>query len=247
MKQPRVRWTDEERQAIFERLIEVYAEGKRSDPSSILQLAQRVLPIERRRRIYPSMVYKLRPWMDSARVESYTRARNRKLTEVALTNKVTIADIPSVSVPTELGVQELVEKLIDQLANRITTEVMRRVSEQLSVLQKPYQPSQPVAEVNPVQVATPQPPKVRRKRVTIIGLKGQQITTVEQKYPDIDFTFMTTEEAQGRNPGEGDWTIVMTKFVNHGTYAKYRHAANLKHCNGGVSDLSTIIQTIRNS
>lgn len=245
MKQPRVRWTDEERKAVFNRLVEVYSEGKRSDPSSIFQLAQRVLPIDRRRKIYPSMLYGLKSWMESARIESYTQARDRKLTEVALANKVQEPKPDPQNV--ELTVEELVEKLFDQLAKRITAEVMRGVSEQLSVLQKPYQPPQPVAEVNPVQVATPQPPKVRRKRVTIIGLKGQQITTVEQKYPDIDFTFMTTEEAQGRNPGEGDWTIVMTKFVNHATYAKYRHAANLKHCNGGVSDLSAIIQTIRNS
>lgn len=68
---------------------------------------------------------------------------------------------------------------------------------------------------------------------------------VEQKYPDIDFTFMTATEAQSRAPGEADWTIVMTKFINHSVYSKYRDVPNLRYCNGGVSDLSTIIHTIR--
>lgn len=241
----RIRWTEEERADIYERLVEVYAEGKRTDPSSILQLAQRVLPIERRRKIYSSMVYNLRDWMHQAKMEAYTRARDRKLTEVALANKpVTEQPAPQ---PVELDISQLFEKLFDQLAKRVASEVAATLSERLSALEKTYKNTQPVAEVNPVAVATPQPTKSRRKRITVVGLKGQQVTTIEQKYQDIDFTFFTSEDAQSRSLVEADHTILMTKFINHAVYGKYRHVPNMKHCNGGVSDLCTMINNIRNS
>lgn len=243
MTRTRIRWTDQERNLVYNRLVEVYAEGRYTAQANVLQRAQDVLPIGRRRKIYPTMLSQLKDWMHEARMESYTRARDRKLTEVALqTQASTISTAPP---PAELGVSELIEKLVDQLTKRVVTEVVSALSEQLSVLQKPYQPKVEAVESNPVIVARPENNKPRRTRVMIIGLKGQQVTVVEQKYPDIDFTFMTATEAQSRAPGEADWTIVMTKFINHSVYSKYRDVPNLRHCNGGVSDLSTIIHTIR--
>lgn len=241
MTTARIRWTDEERTAVFNRMVEVYTEGRYTGKENILRKSQDVLPIGRRRKIYPTMLYLLRDWMNDAKVESYTRARDRKLTEVAMAAKV---EAP-ITQTAELGVSELLEKLFDQLTKRVVTEVIVGLSEQLSILQKPYQHKLEVAEVNPVSIVRPEPVKPRRTRVMVIGLKGQQVTVVEQKYPDMDFTFMTAEEAQSRSPGEADWTIVMTKFINHSVYSKYRDVPNLRHCNGGVSDLSTIIHTIR--
>lgn len=243
MARTRIRWTDEERNLVYNRLVEVYAEGRYTAQASVLQRAQDVLPIGRRRKIYPNMLYQLKDWMHEARMDAHTSARNRKLTEVALQTQASAISIAPP--PVELGISELLEKLVDQLTKRVVTDVVSALSEQLSVLQKPYQPKVEVVESNPVVVARPESVKPRRTRVMIIGLKGQQVTVVEQKYPDIDFTFMTATEAQSRAPGEADWTIVMTKFINHSVYSKYRDVPNLRHCNGGVSDLSTIIHTIR--
>lgn len=239
----RIRWTYEERRLIYNRMVEVYAEGRYSNRENVLRKAQEVLPAGRRRKIYPTMLSQLKDWMEEARSESYTRARDRKLTEVALQTQA--AAVVTAPPPAELGVSELIEKLVDQLTKRVVTDVVAALSEQLSVLQKPYQNNREVVEDNPVIVARPEPAKPRRTRVMVIGLKGQQVTVVEQKYPDIDFTFMTATEAQSRAPGEADWTIVMTKFINHSVYSKYRDVPNLRHCNGGVSDLSSIIHTIR--
>lgn len=243
MTNTRIRWTDEERRLVYNRMVEVYAEGRYTTQVGVLQRAQDVLPIGRRRKTYPTMLNQLKGWMHEARMEAHTSARNRKLTEVALQTQV--AAVSPAPQPVELGVSELLEKLVDHLTKRVVTEVVSALSEQLSVLQKPYQNKVEVAETNPVIVARPECVKPRRTRVLIIGLKGQQVTVVEQKYPDIDFTFMTADEAQSRSPGEADCTIVMTKFINHSVYSKYRDVPNLRHCNGGVSDLSTIIHTIR--
>lgn len=242
MKAKRIFWTDDERNLVYNRMVEVYAEGRYTTRAGVLQRSQDVLPIGRRRKTYPTMLNNLKDWMHQARMEAYTSARDRKLTEVAMQAQAAANPAPP---PAELGISELLEKLVDHLTKRVVTEVVSALSEQLSVLQKPYQPKVEVVESNPVIVARPENIKPRRTRVMIIGLKGQQVTVVEQKYPDIDFTFMTAEDAQSRTPGEADWTIVMTKFINHSVYSKYRDVPNLRHCNGGVSDLSTIIHTIR--
>ena len=239
----RIHWTDEERNTVFNRMVDVYAEGRSSSRENILIKAQYDLPLGRRRKVYPAMLSNLKSWMESAKAESYSRVRDRKLTEVALAAKVE-APAPQ---PVELGVSELLEKLFDQLAKRVATEVMSGISEQLSALQKTHQNTQPVINQTMQCAQPPTQTKPRRKRVTIIGLRGQQMSVVQQKYQDIDFTFLDVDDAVGRVPCEAEWTIMMTKFINHSVYAKYRNAPNMRHCNGGISDLGSIIQSIRNS
>ena len=55
---------------------------------------------------------------------------------------------------------------------------------------------------------------------------------------------MTGEEAVSRHRFNADHTILMTKFINHSAQAKYRTAPNLHYCNGGVSDLTTLMHII---
>lgn len=252
----RIHWTDEERRIVYNRMVEIYAEGRSSSRENILIKAQTSLPLGRRRKVYPAMLANLKSWMESAKSESYTQSRDRKLTEVAVAAKVE-APAPQ---PVELSVSELLEKLFDQLAQRVATEVILGVSEQLSALRKTHQNNPPVVDktTQPFQPVVkqymvnqtppggwPQTPKSRRKRITIIGLRGQQMSVIKQKYQDIDFTFLDVDDAVGRIPCEAGWTIMMTKFINHSVYAKYRNAPNMRHCNGGISDLSSIIQSIR--
>lgn len=254
----RIHWTDEERRIVYNRMVEIYAEGRSSSRENILIKAQTSLPLGRRRKVYPAMLANLKSWMESAKAESYTQARDRKLTEVAVAAKIEAPAPQSV----ELGVSELLEKLFDQLAQRVATEVMSGISEQLSALQKTHQNNPPIVnkttqrfqpavasyngEVTNQTAPKPWPPATkRRKRITIIGLRGQQMSVVLQKYKDMDFTFLDVDDAAGRTPCEADWTIMMTKFINHSVYAKYRNAPNMRHCNGGISDLSSIIQSIR--
>lgn len=239
----RIRWTPEERAAVQERMVQIYAEGRYTAPENVMLRAQQALPVDRRRKVYSSMLHQSKDWMAQARAQAYVVARDRKLTEVAVVAPAVVAPPPS---PAELGIPELLEKLVEQLAKRVATEVLSGISEQLSALQKTYQNNQPVLEANPCAPAVQETPKVRRKRVTIVGLKGQQTTVVEQKYPDIDFKFLTSTDAHGREVSEADCTILMTKFIDHSIYAKYRHVHNMKHCNGGVSDLGTILHTVRN-
>jgi hypothetical protein len=112
------------------------------------------------------------------------------------------------------------------------TEVQQQVNTQFDTQFKRYK-----AEVIP--------PKPRKPTTLIIGLNGCQMSSVSEKYPEVRFTFMTAEEALGRNKANADHTVLMTKFINHSVQNKYRKVPNLHYCNGGVSDLSTLMHVIQ--
>jgi hypothetical protein len=91
------------------------------------------------------------------------------------------------------------------------------------------------------------PSNPRKPSVLVVGLNGCQMSAVTNKYPDIKFTFMTAEEALSRNRFNADHTMLMTKFINHSVQNKYRQVPNLHYCNGGVSDLSTLMHVVKTS
>ena len=73
----RIHWTDEERNIVFNRIVEVYAEGRSSSRENILIKSQYDLPVGRRRKFYTAMQTNLKDWMERARAESYSRIRDR--------------------------------------------------------------------------------------------------------------------------------------------------------------------------
>ena len=86
--------------------------------------------------------------------------------------------------------------------------------------------------------------RIRRRSVLIIGLNGCQMETIKQYRPDLDYTFMNSDDAISRYTVHKDHTILMTKFINHSVQNKYRKHPNMHYCNGGVGDLKTLLQGI---
>ena len=240
----RIFWTDEERNQIHQRMIEIYSEGRYRDRSNVLLKAQQVLPIDRRRKLYPSMLYKLSGWIDTAKAEAYTQARNKKLTEVSLE---TAAPAPAPA-PVELSLGELFERLVNEVTRRVTAEVRQALAEQrlpAVPVQTPAPPAVTTGYIQPVESVEKPLKRERKTSVLIIGLNGQQITVTKQNNDDLDIICMTPEDALSRSPIRADYTVLMTKFINHSVQGKYRHAPNLRYCNGGVTDLSIVLKGIR--
>ena len=244
----RIFWTDEERNQIHHRMIEIYSEGRYRDRSTILLKAQQVLPIDRRRKLYPSMLYKLSGWIDTAKAEAYTQARNKKLTEVALeTAAPALAPAPAPA-PVELSLGELFERLVNEVTRRVTAEVRQALAEQRPPAVPVQTPAPLVVTtgyIQPVESVEKPPKRERKTSVLIIGLNGQQITVTKQNNDDLDIICMTPEESLSRSPIRAEYTVLMTKFINHSVQGKYRHAPNLRFCNGGVTDLSIVLKGIR--
>jgi hypothetical protein len=240
----RIFWTDEERNQIHQRMVEIYSEGRYRDRSIILLKAQQVLPINRRRKLYPSMLYKLSGWIESAKIDAYTQARDKKLTEVALE---TAAPAPTPA-PVEPSLGELFEHLVNEVTRRITAEVRQALAEEQPgavPVQTPAPPVVTTGYIQPVESADKPPKRERKTSVLIIGLNGQQITVTKQNNDDLEIICMTPEEALCRSPIRAEYTVLMTKFINHSVQGKYRHAPNLRFCNGGITDLSIVLKGIR--
>lgn len=248
MANKRITWNENERTLVYDEMVKIYTEGRITVLENVIRKAQLVLPVERRRKIYNSMLYNLKDWALKARLEANTIVRDRKLTEVALASVPASAFQPEPKKTEDLesGLSELIDKVVEQLAKRVAKQALKQLSEYLSSGDGEGEGESPCA-VSAVAPQTVVAPKVRRKSVTIIGLKGQQITSVMNKYNDLDITCLTSDEAQSRAVVNSDHTILMTKFIKHATYSKYRQTPNLQYCNGGVSDLFTIMHVIRNS
>jgi hypothetical protein len=237
----RITWSKSEREALYSRMVEIAVEGRYTDARNVLRFAQEALPADRRRKVTDGMVFNYKAMLAQAKSEAHTRLRDRKLTEVALQQ-------PAAPAPVELGLGELFEKLVAEVTRRVTAEVRAALdAEKPSVIvEHGYANSRPAGNARErlAMIDTPSQ-RVRKPVVLIIGLNGQQITSVKHTYKDLDVICVSPEDALSRNPIRADFTILMTKFINHSAQNKYRQVPNLKYCNGGVSELATVMYAIR--
>lgn len=237
----RITWSKSEREVLYARMVEIAIEDKWVDARTLLRHAQEALPADRRRKISYTTVYNYKAMLAQAKSEAYTRQRDRKLTEVALQK-------PADPVPVELSLGELFEKLVAEVTRRVTAEVRASlVAEKLPAVVKQGYVSDRVVGNARERLAMIDTPSQRqhKKSVLIIGLNGQQVTSVKQNYSDLDIICVSPEDALTRNAIRADHTILMTKFISHGVQCKYRQVPNMHYCNGGVSDLGTLMHIIR--
>lgn len=240
----RITWSKSEREALYGRMVELFVEGRFTETRTLLRMAQEVLPAERRRKVTDGMVFNYKEMVAKARSEAYTRQRDRKLTEVALQ----VAPAPAAPAPVELSLGELFEKLVAEVTRRVTAEVRAALAaEKPSVVVEQGYANDRVAGNARERLAIIGAPSERQRKtsVLVIGLNGQQITSVKQNHSDFDIICVSPEDALSRNAIRADYTVLMTKFISHGVQCKYRQVPNLKYCNGGVSDLATVMHVIR--
>jgi hypothetical protein len=235
MSASKIFWTSSERASINQALVDAFTVDLNLTKREALTRAQLVLPFERRRKMTDQVAFHERTVIDVAR-EKAREIVNTKPEPVS-------APVPAAEPVNPL--LKIFDDLLDLLADRIAErlrpqmtapEVKQNINAQFDVAFKRYK-AEYKAEVTP--------PKPRLPSVLIIGLNGCQMTSVSKSYPEIKFTFMTGEEAVSRNRFNADHTILMTKFINHSVQNKYRQVPNLHYCNGGVSDLSTLLYVVK--
>jgi len=225
----RIVWSTEEKAAHYERLVSLFKSNPGLNSKVAFREAQDVIAYDRHRKITDGTVFTHKVMLQKARAEAKQRLAPQP-----------VAPGPVAAEPAN-PLLKIFDDLLDLLADRIAerlrpqmtfTEVKEQVNAEFDTQFKRYK-----AEVTP--------PKPRMPSVLIIGLNGCQMSVVTSKYADIKFTFMTGEEAVSRNRLNADHTILMTKFINHSAQGKYRTAPNLHYCNGGVTDLSTLMHVIQ--
>lgn len=223
----RIVWTHSEKSAIFAEMVEIFIEEPNMHPRDVLSRCQTVLPVNRRRDVTYNMIFNYKATVVKAEAEANKERPKRSKVEVA-------------PVSVELGVSDLIDKLMSKFAVMVADEIVSRYP-------KPFYIQPPVAK--PPVVATPAPadmnPKTDTPGVLIIGLNGHQMSITRARFPRKDIMFLHVDDASSHAAIKRDHTILMTKFISHSVQDKYRHAPNLHYCNGGLSELNTILNNIR--
>ena len=226
----RIHWTKIERAQINQALTEAFIASPLLTRREALRRAQLVLPYERRRKITDQTAFHERTVIEAAQVAALAAAPPKPEPTPVVTPAVEPVN------PLLKIFDDLLDALADRIAERLrpqmtAPEVKQHINAEFDTHFKRYK-----AELTP--------PKPRKPSVLIIGLNGSQMSVVTSKYLDVKLAFMTGEEAVSRSRFNADHTILMTKFINHSAQAKYRAVPNLHYCNGGVSDLTTLMHII---
>jgi hypothetical protein len=218
-------------------------------PSKVLlrSAQEEVIPYERRSIISDQRVFNYKTMIASARAKAEEhRKKAAKLPPVPAVEPLPLPEPPAKKLDT-LG--EVFELFIDALADRILAKIEDKQIGRYVTQDELDKPSVMLEKGwldEHLKKLTIRSKEVKVKRPTslIVGLNGHQMECVKQSRPEIDFTFVTAEQAVSMSALNKEHTILMTKFINHSVQTKYRKHPNLHYCNGGISDLKHLLQII---
>jgi hypothetical protein len=229
----RIKWTRDERDAVVHELVNVYVDNPFLNGYDAIMRAQRVLPKDRQR----ATMSKTMPSLyadDIAEAKSEAnkvRKAVREFQEAA----------PAPVLEPTLG--DVFEKLVDMIVKRVVAEVRRELPA--------TSPTAPIFAEASARMEERQRRQAENKArptidVLIIGLNGWQLSAIEdlEDKLNMDFRMLNAEEAKTRPYLNRTYTILMTKFICHAVQDKYRSASNLTYCNGGVTELRNLLNSI---
>jgi hypothetical protein len=240
----RIVWTKEEKRALRESMIDFCYVTPTMSNKGLLQNAQLdVIPHDRRTKITDQRVFNYKALINEARAAAEQhRAKERKPVPQPVQPAAVVAAEPA---PKPDALVEMFNTLLDALADRVIARMQRQQEEKHDDAADAWR-HMPAFDMRKMLDNLTVRPKIVIKRPTalVIGLNGAQMESVKQARPEVDFTFVTAEQAVSHNTLSKDHTILMTKFINHSVQGRYRKHLNLHFCNGGVSELKTLLHGI---
>lgn len=233
-------WTRDEKRQVFENAQAICLTNPRITNKALLTEAQQVLPMGRRIKVNDQRVFSYKDRLNAARAEAEQMLRN--------VSPSVIEEPSPQEEPRRIdGIGDLFELLVDAIADRIVQKLQAEPPKPDVIIEKGFVEDREPAfgrgwldELEKLSIRSKQA-KSRAPSVLVIGLNGCQMETIKTYKPDLNYTFATAEQALSRHVFNCDHTILMTKFINHSVQSKYRKHPNLHYCNGGVSELKTLL------
>jgi hypothetical protein len=243
----RIVWTKEEKRALRDCMIDIcFVTPMMTNKGLLLNAQEEVIPYERRHKISDQKVFAYKALINEARA---TAEKHRQNTSKPKPVAVPIPEPTPEPVRKLDTLGEVFELFIDALADRIMDKMIAAKQQVEAPEPKAEEPSVVLekgwldAHLEKLTIRA-KPTKSYRPTVLVVGLNGCQMETIKTFKPDLDYTFVTAEQAVSMHTFNKDHTILMTKFINHSVQAKYRKHPNLHYCNGGVSELKHMLQVI---
>jgi len=240
----RIVWNQEEKRALHDCMVDICYDKPSITAKSLLQLAQQeVIPYDRRTVINDQRVFNYKALVASARAKAYKHSVTVKTPQHTVAAPKPEAE-PVRKIDT---IGEVFELFIDAIADRVVSrlKIEARVEEPKpeAAPPPPFLGNGWLDELEKLAIRS-KAARAKRPTALIVGLNGAQMECIKQSRPEVDFTFVTAEQAVSHHTFNKDHTFLMTKFINHPVQSKYRKHPNLHYVNGGVSDLKTLLHGI---
>jgi hypothetical protein len=239
----RIVWTNFEKQLLSDSMVHWLMDHPTMTSKQLMSSAQQALPMERRLKITDQRVFSYKARINEARIAADKIRADRK--KVVAAKPPEPAPEPVKKLDT-LG--EVFELFIDALADRIIDKMIA-AKQQVELEPKRDDALDAALFGNRIMdqlrgLSIRSPAKAKLPTALVIGLNGAQMECIKLSRPEVDFTFVSAEQALSHSTLNKDHTFLMTKFINHSVQGKYRKHPNLHYVNGGVSDLKTILHGI---
>jgi hypothetical protein len=244
----RIVWTKDEKRALQDCMIDMcYVTPSYSNKGLLQRAQEEVIPYERRQKITDQKVFTYKNMINEARIKAEAhRAKVNKPAESWLPEPPAVAPTPPAEhVAPTMG--DLFEQLVEAITNRVI-EKLQASTPETTIEEKAATRfdelfGSPMVQLSKLSIRS-KDVRPKRPTVLVVGLNGCQMDIIKNYKPDLDYTFVTAEQALSHYTFNKDHTILMTKFINHSVQAKYRKHPNLHYCNGGVSELKHMLQVI---
>jgi hypothetical protein len=247
----RIVWTNFEKQLVSDSMVHFLVDQPTMTNKQVFASAQQALPYERRGKVTDQRVFSYKARINEARVAADKISADRKKVVAAKPPEPTPEPIAPPTFEATLG--GIFEQLVDAITERVMLQVTNRLKDRLagdvSVIAEQRMNElfgDPMTELDRIfdGLYPPKPNAPRLPTCLIVGLNGAQMESIKQRVKGVNFKFLSAEEALSHCISVKDHTILMTKFINHSCQNKYRKHPNLHYCNGGVSELNTLLNVI---
>jgi hypothetical protein len=237
----RVVWTNEEKTAVFESMVDVFIEQPHTTNRTAMHHAQCVLTKDRRVKVTDQRVHTYKARIENARVRAKTRVLKQSSPDP-------IEMQPDPTPPrndTDIGVlfTALVDRLVEQVLDKVEARLRTRLHDEVDN-QFDAEYAKRNAQMRKAMVDggwLPDAVKAKRPNVLIVGLLEGQATSILAQYrmQNVTLLFRSSDDAKSRIIPHADVAILMTKFISHAAQDRVRAAVPLvRLCNGGLQSLS---------
>ena len=225
----RIRWTTEERAALYKRAEHVY-DGRMRRLDLMLKSCAH-FPADRQRTEFGGKELK----------DLWEHAHQNRVAKT-IPWQAPITTPPPAPEPREdpkASLGDLFEQLVDALAERVLARIEQRPP--ASEDARDPVPEFDAAEARRNARERAQQtliPSDRRPGVLIVGLLADQMQSISLEFMDrLSLSFRDTDAAKREAVIHRDHTVLMTKFISHSVHEKYKGVRQLHLCNGGLTDL----------
>lgn len=229
----RVRWTDEERQSVLEKAVEVLHRDPTCSSLDALRSAQNLMLPNHRLRAMATHSAVL-PEIKQLKA----MALNAPITKKVETPKVVEPVQPEPPDSPELPAlsNASMDMLIAEIAKRIAGQLSQAIATEVKELEHYFK----VEKHKPTYEAA----GIFKKRVVVVGLLQDQEHAIEREFGDkFAFKFIGTDAARHADVPQANAYLLMKNFISHTVFHKYQNLPGYVLIDGGMSTLRMWLNT----